>query len=152
MSSSSAVQKAVWRTLGTDDWEVAFESPTRLCLELANERRLRGPVGVEAPERDVAQQAISCDVAVLNLGPIFRCSPFVDLVLAVWHLRERRPRERDGLQQTRKARRAAVSRRSVAQSPPRSETHRARLRSKLFAAAIQGPFANAFANQRFSTR
>ena len=72
MSWSSAVQKAVWRTLGTDDWEVAFESPTRLCLELANERRLRGPVGVEAPERDVAQQAISCDVAVLNLGPIQR--------------------------------------------------------------------------------
>jgi len=48
VSWSSAVQKAVWRTLGTDDWEVAFESPTRLCLELANERRLRCPVGVEA--------------------------------------------------------------------------------------------------------
>ena len=81
MSSSSAVQKAVWRTLGTDDWGAAFEIPTRLCLELADERRLRCPVGVEAPECDVAQQAVCCDVTVLNLGPVFRCSPFVGLAL-----------------------------------------------------------------------
>jgi hypothetical protein len=61
-------------------------APSNALLELGDDRFLCCPIGVEPTERDVAKQTVRCDVAVLDLGPVLRRSPLVDLVLPVWHL------------------------------------------------------------------